>query len=287
MATRTACEPEAGRQTIEEALEAAKAVVGGLRELMKRDRTSLSLLPRPGAKDSAGCTPLHLAVYRNDAATVLALLNAEADPNARDDYEETPLHWAIKNIRESLPVVVALLDAGADPNARDGEGEIPLGHAADRNDLAAFTVLLNAGAEPNYYAGETLLHSAVQYAVGWNDLTFVNALLKAGADPNAENHDDFGRTPLHWAAASDEPIEQILPVVKALRAAGADPYVEDDYQGWTPVQCAGEPASGYPDRRRHPEIGHCVDGRGSLRGSALGVIQRTAPSSRPSFFALV
>ena len=110
--------------------------------------------------------------------------------------------------------------------------------AADRNDLAAFTALLNAGADPNYYSGETLLHSAVRYAVGWNNVTFVNALLKAGADPNAENHSDFGRTPLHWAAASDEPIEHILPVVEALRAAGADPYVEDDHPGWTPVQCA-------------------------------------------------
>ena len=89
-----------GRQTIEETLEAAKVIVGGLRELMRRGRTSPALLRRPSTKDHAGCTPLHLAVDRNDAATVIALLNAGADPNAQDDSEETPLHWAVKTAKE-------------------------------------------------------------------------------------------------------------------------------------------------------------------------------------------
>ncbi len=115
-----------GRQTIEEALDAAKAVVGGLRELMRRGRTSPALLRRPSTKDHAGCTPLHLAVDGNDAATVIALLNVGADPNAQDDSEETPLHWAVKTAKETLPVVAALLDAGADPNARNDSGETPL-----------------------------------------------------------------------------------------------------------------------------------------------------------------
>ena len=67
----------------------------------------------PNARGEYEMTPLHNAAMCGNAETVKALLNAGADPNARSEDDETPLHWA-----GSAEVVGALLDAGADLNAR-------------------------------------------------------------------------------------------------------------------------------------------------------------------------
>ena len=44
-----------------------------------------------------------------------------AEPNARDGYGWTPLHFAVRDSKTS-EVVQVLLDAGTDPSARDGYG---------------------------------------------------------------------------------------------------------------------------------------------------------------------
>ena len=65
---------------------------------------------------------------------VQALLDADdADPNARDNYEETPLHAAAR--WSMAPAVVqVLLDApGTDINARNKRGLTPLYVATQEN----------------------------------------------------------------------------------------------------------------------------------------------------------
>jgi len=77
----------------------------------------------------------------------------------------TPLHYAAPYC--PTDVVRALLDAGADPNARDGRGMTPLmlSVGSETQDAAVVRVLIHAGAEltPNSKLGETAYDWARKY----------------------------------------------------------------------------------------------------------------------------
>ena len=72
-------------------------------------------------------SPLHFALARAQPRVALALIEAVADPNGRDDGGDTALMVAAdKNWPE---VVRALLARGADPNAAGRDGATPLHNA--------------------------------------------------------------------------------------------------------------------------------------------------------------
>ena len=78
---------------------------------------------------------------------VARCLKAGADPNARDDDGETPLHNAVSG---KPAVITALVAAGADPNVRDDDGSTPLDIAVlGFGKPAVITALVAAGADPN------------------------------------------------------------------------------------------------------------------------------------------
>ena len=95
-----------------------------------------------------GHVPLALAAFFGHPAMVTLLLAHGADPAAaaRNDMRVQPLHAAVA--ARSLECVAVLLDAGADPNARQQQGYTPLMGAASagRDDLA--DLLLARGADP-------------------------------------------------------------------------------------------------------------------------------------------
>jgi ankyrin repeat protein len=92
-----------------------------------------------------GCTPLHLAVVRQQEVTevVRCLINSGADVNAQTKDKLTPLMLA-----RELPVVRLLLDSGAAVNANSTDGTTAL-HQAAKLGLSAAVVccLLKAGAD--------------------------------------------------------------------------------------------------------------------------------------------
>ena len=65
------------------------------------------------ARDSKfGATPLHYASFYNGKVVVIrALTTAGADPNARDDYGNIPLHLGVRAIRNPAAIEV-LIAAG-------------------------------------------------------------------------------------------------------------------------------------------------------------------------------
>ena len=79
----------------------------------------------PNARAEFGDTPLHRAAeFSQRPETVTALVNAGADPNARDEAGGTPLHGAAE-FSQRPEIITALVNAGADLNARDGDGRTP------------------------------------------------------------------------------------------------------------------------------------------------------------------
>lgn len=155
-----------------------------------------------------GKSVLHLATqWRRDTnrpAAIAALLAAGADPNARDDRGNAPLHHAAYG--DCAACVSALLEAGAEVSARNAKGMTPL-HFCDAE---AIRLLLDAGADPlaRDEQGQTPLHS---------NRNPEPRLLAPGV--NAKDH--FGFTPLHRAALAGE-VERI----DWLLANGADAGIE-------------------------------------------------------------
>ena len=183
------------------------------------------------ARDEYGETPLHYAAKYGTAGMVNVLLNAgaDADIDARDKFGETPLHYAASD--GTAEMVNVLLNAGADADidARDENGETPLHFAASDGTAEMVNVLLNAGAniearEDKF--GETPLH----YAASDGTAEMVNVILNAGA--NIETRDEFGATPLHYAARNNT-----AEMVNVLLNAGANIEARDKY-GETPLHHA-------------------------------------------------
>ena len=185
----------------------------------------------PMARTEYKDTPLHWAARnRNskDPAVIEALLAAGADPMARNILEATPLHWAAKYNRNPA-MIEALLKAGADPKARDDDKETPLHEAAQYNDNpAVIEALLKAGGDARADLKWTPLHEAVVFN---EDPGVIEALLKAGANPMPR--DKWKNTPLHFAARNNEN----PAVIEALLKAGADPMARNGYKS-TPLHWA-------------------------------------------------
>ncbi len=103
--------------------------IAGLRQLLN-DHSGVASAPLGGRYKSR--TPLHAVTdwpgyFPNGPEIVGLLVEAGADPNARQPGEETPLHWAASS--DDWHVAAALIDAGADINAPGGSIGSPLANA--------------------------------------------------------------------------------------------------------------------------------------------------------------
>lgn len=111
--------------------------------------TELRTRPDLEAKDAYGWTALMFAVRRSPA-TLRALLDAGADPNARSLLDETALMFV--RMEEAARLLIA---AGADVNARDHEGRTALMRLvahfpAGIDPIDTIRLLVDAGARTDF-----------------------------------------------------------------------------------------------------------------------------------------
>jgi cytohesin len=182
----------------------------------------------PFPKD--GITPLGLAAMRGHLEVVGILLQAGADPLARDDDQWTPLHLAASH--GHVAVVAHLLDVGVDCQIPGQLGASPLHLACQFDNVDAAQILIDRGAAPNLKSttnGITPLHVAAEQG----SLAATHLLIHRGARVDEPENDDLW-TPLHFASQSGH-----THVVQALLAAGADPSAQGA-EGVQPLHMASQ-----------------------------------------------
>ena len=222
-----------------------------------------------------------------DVPFLAALLANGLSADAADYDRRTGLHLAAALGRTQ--VLSLLLDAGANPSARDNFGRTPLleavrgGHNTSaallrrRGASLGLVSQVSAAAPPGaLFAGAEMCQAAFA-----GDVDYLRRLLRAGTAPDAADYDQ--RTAAHLACA-----EGLLPVALALHAAGANFNAKDRW-GRTPLDDAD--ANGHdklahvlrelppPSAPRAPEAEPPAQARASR---VVAVDVHSAPGSRAS-----
>ncbi len=149
----------------------------------------------PENKQEAGLALLEIA-ERGDVSALDALLRREADADARDSCDWTPLMKAA--INGHADVVRRLLNAGASVDAVDKGGYTSLMLAASNNHTGVVELLLDQGATIDAQE-RTQGFTALIWAAQRGHEETVSLLLRRGADPTLPDFD--GKT----AAAHSKP----------------------------------------------------------------------------------
>ena len=108
-----------------------------------------------------GYTPLHVAVKWGFTEVVQLLLDHGASPEVRDGWDLTPLHMAIRELRDDTTIAKLLLNAGAKVNVKHRCDLSPLQMAVQNLKTNHVALLLEHGADPKEKIEDrlsTLLH---------------------------------------------------------------------------------------------------------------------------------
>ena len=101
-----------------------------------------------------GATELHIAVIKQDSAEIKALVNKGVYIDVKDDFEWTPLFYAVDN--SLFNIAIELFNYKADPNVKDEVGWTPL-HLTREVIMAKILILAGADIHAETSQGRTAL----------------------------------------------------------------------------------------------------------------------------------
>jgi ankyrin repeat protein len=191
---------------------AAAGDLNKVRTLLESDHTLLE------SKDNNGCTPLDRACGRNKAEVANYLIDKGANVNARNKWNQTPLHSTMNVFGQDFDLIKRLIDKGANVNAQGDRGNTPLAGAAARGDIKVAKLLIDNGADLNAYdkSSGTILHNTIQQ----NQQEIAKLLVECGSNLNQKN--PLGQTELHISA-----MKGYTDLVQLLIKHGADVHAVD------------------------------------------------------------
>ena len=166
-------------------------------------------------------TLLHYACEKGQFQIVKYLITKEANIEAKDQSEETPLILACKE--GHLQIVEYLLSKNAKIEAKNYNEQNSLHFACKAGHLQIVEYLISKGA--NIHAKSKGLYDGMEpihYASSYGHLSIVECLILNGADVEAKDKD--GRTPLHHASTNNN-----IDIVKYLISKGANKYAKDKH----------------------------------------------------------
>ncbi|XP_077297995.1 uncharacterized protein LOC143919520 [Arctopsyche grandis] len=164
---------------------------------------------------------LHVAAEYSHIGLIENLLNYGMHVDKHDQYNRTPLIYAVRN--NSIEVIRVLLDNGADPNSPVDVDPNALGYAAMNCAADVFELLLSKGADPFKVFEEN--YSLMHFVAGFGNANIVQQLIDKNV--GIDNPDDYGITPLMRAALNNKP-----EIFQLLLNLGADPNAAD-HEGQT------------------------------------------------------
>ncbi|KAF7592995.1 hypothetical protein BBP40_012154 [Aspergillus hancockii] len=173
-------------------------------------------------------TGVHVAAFFGLVESTAALLQRQHNPNMKDSYSRTPMHYAAGNGHER--VVDLLAGSGVDPDSYHDESATPLHQAAGNGHEAVVTMLLDKGASPNIFS-KFSSGIPLHWAAKNGQTAIAEQLLERGA--KIDLYTKFTRgTPLSQAAW-----EGHEAVARLLLDKGANPNFCDTSE-WLPLKMA-------------------------------------------------
>ena len=189
------------------------------------------------SKDSAGNTPLHIALIKDSPFDYIKfLVETGADVNARNKDGDSVLFLAVRKNKKDVGDL--LLSKNADIFASNTENNSPLRIALTQGGEVQDWLITSQTLNASDGSGNSPLH----YACEWKLDEAVSALIQKGANVNAVNAN--GESALFAAVKADSPSTINILVENGIITDPFKPYTRSSWKHSVALCCKMEQSSG-------------------------------------------